>query len=284
MKAGRVSGPLALWLVTLALVAWLVRDAWRVRAGNQMLRASAPAARGVPASSASGEERAVPQEVSPLPELSAENLRAETQREIAARAVAEAQIAELEKRLPPREGEVLVSFGRIEQMAQRTAMVLRMGAIATAATATEAQQAEISANLPEFLGQLGELGAMENNPPEIARFQAATLRDILGLDAAATARATAFLETEFARLKIEGLTATFRPEKETAEWDRRRDAAMTEVAARLRPLLPAGHAQLPLLPGILSLGGGLRTEVKMNPDGHGSVRMTLPLMPRMLGM
>ena len=52
---------------------------------------------------------------------------------------------------------------------------------------------------------------------------------------------------------------------------------MTELAARLRPMLPENHAQLPQLPGILSLGGGLRTEVKLNPDGHGSMNATLPL-------
>ena len=117
----------------------------------------------------------------------------------------------------------------------------------------------------EFMGQLGELRAMENDPAEIARFHAATLREVLGLDDATAGRATAFLETEFARLKALQLTATFCPENEPADWYRRRDAAMTELAARLRPMLPANHAQLPLLPGILSLGGGLRTEVKFEP-------------------
>ena len=102
---------------------------------------------------------------------------------------------------------------------------------------------------------------------------------LLGLDDATSGRVTAFLETEFARLKAQQLTANFRPENEPGDWYRRRDAAMTELAARLRPLLPANHAQLPLLPGILSLGGGLRTEIKLNPDGHGTVNAMLPLFP-----
>jgi hypothetical protein len=132
----------------------------------------------------------------------------------------------------------------------------------------------------EFFGQLGELRALENDPREIARFQAATLREVLGLDDATSGRVSAFLEAEFARLKAQQLTANFRPENEPGDWYRRRDAAMTELAARLRPLLPANHAQLPLLPGILSLGGGLRTEVKLNPDGHGTVNAMLPLFPK----
>ena len=53
-------------------------------------------------------------------------------------------------------------------------------------------------------------------------------------------------------------------------------------ATRLRPLLPANLARLPLLPGIQSLGGGLRTEVKLNSDGHGTVNAVPPLFPTKL--
>ena len=61
-------------------------------------------------------------------------------------------------------------------------------------------------------------------------------------------RTSAFLEPEFARLKAQELTTSFRPENGPADWERRRDAAMTKLASRMRPLLPANHAQLPLLP------------------------------------
>jgi hypothetical protein len=220
----------------------------------------------------------------------AEALRDETRREIASREAAEAKIAELESRLPTRDGEVLTSFGRIEEMGRRAGKAVtflaRQAAAQTAAQKlggapvadldlTKDEQAAFA----EFFGQLGELRALENDPREIARFQATTLREVLGLDDATSKRVSAFLETEFARLKAQRLTANFRPENEPGDWYRHRDAAMTELAARLRPLLPANHAQLPLLPGILSLGGGLRTEVKLNPDGHGTVNAMLPLFP-----
>jgi hypothetical protein len=186
---------------------------------------------------------------------------------------------------------VLTSFGRIEEMGKRAGKAVtflaRQAAAQTAAQKPRGKPVtdldltkDEQAAFAEFFGQLGELRALENDPREIARFQATTLREVLDLDDATSGRVSAFLEAEFARLKAQQLTANFRPENEPGDWYRRRDAAMTELAARLRPLLPANHAQLPLLPGILSLGGGLRTEVKLNPDGHGTVNAMLPLFPK----
>ena len=54
---------------------------------------------------------------------------------------------------------------------------------------------------------------------------------------------------------------------------------MKDLASRMQPMLPADHPQTNLLPGVLSLGEGMRTTVKMNGDGHGSMNMTLPLFP-----
>ncbi len=283
MKSTRASGPFWLWPVTLAIVAWLAHSGWRLRSENESLRRAKAGARGADAPPAARPSDPGLPEDRPPEALRLEDLHAETQREIAAREAAEAKIAELEKHLPASDGEVVVSFGRIEQMGQRAAKAVtflsREAAKPQRGATPTTPSIEEQAALSEFFGQQSEMRAMENEPREIARFLAATLRDVLGLDAAATQRATAFLETEFARITDQKLTATFRPENEPAEWDRRRDATMTDLAARLRPLLPAPHAQLPLLPGILSLGGGLRPEVTMKADGHGSVRMTLPLFP-----
>jgi len=287
MKSTRTLGPLWLWPVTIIIVGWLARAGWHLRSENETLRAVAAAAGKVHASTGT---RATPEPINGQQEgtVRAEALRDETRREIASRAAAEAKIAELDSHLPTRGGEVLASFGRIEEMGKRAGKAVtifaRQAAAQTAAQkpgvkpVTDLTKDEQTA-FAAFLCQLGELRAVENDPLEIARFQAATLREVLGLDDATNGRVTAFLETEFARLKAQQLTANFRPENEPGDWYRRRDAAMTELAARLRPLLPANHAQLPLLPGILSLGGGLRTEIKLNPDGHGTVNAMLPLFP-----
>lgn len=288
-KSTRALGPIWLWPVTFVIVAWFARAGWHLRSENNSLRAAAATVGEVDASVAA---RAMPEAMNgqPAGRLSVEELRAEAQREIAARAVAEAKIAALNNRLPTRDGEVVVSFGRIEQMGQRAGnAVIVLARQATAQTAaqksgvtpvTDLTTNEQTAFL-EFISQLGELRAVENDPREIARFHVSTLREVFGLDEATAERASAFLEPEFARLKAQGLTASFRPENGPGDWDRRRDAAMTEIADRLRPLLPANHAQLPLLPGILSLGGGLRTEVKLKPDGHGTINARLPLFPNL---
>jgi hypothetical protein len=290
MKPKRTLGPLWLWPVTLIIVGWLARAGWHLRSENETLRTVAAAAGKVDASMGT---RSTPEPMNGLQEgtVRAEALRDETRREIASREAAEAKIAELESHLPTRDGEVLTSFGRIEEMGKRAGKAVtflaRQAAAQTAAQKPRGKPVtdldltkDEQAAFAEFFGQLGELRALENDPREIARFQAATLREVLGLDDATSGRVSAFLEAEFARLKAQQLTANFRPENEPGDWYRRRDAAMTELAARLRPLLPANHAQLPLLPGILSLGGGLRTEVKLNPDGHGTVNAMLPLFPK----
>ena len=287
MKSTRTLGPLWLWPVTLIIVGWLARAGWHLRSENETLRTVAAAAGKVDASTGT---RATPELINGQQEgpVRAEALRDETRREIASREAAEAKIAEIESRLPTRDGEVVSSFGRIEEMGQRAGKaVMTFARQAAAQTAAQKPGVEPVTDLTKdektafaaFLCHLGELRAVENDPHEIARFQAATLREVLGLDDATSGRVTAFLEAEFARLKAQQLTANFRPENEPGDWYCRRDAAITELAARLRPLLPANHAQLPLLPGILSLGGGPRTEVKLNPSGIDSVTMKLPLFP-----
>ena len=54
---------------------------------------------------------------------------------------------------------------------------------------------------------------------------------------------------------------------------------MKDLASRMQPMIPADHPQINLLPGVLSLGEGMRTTVKMNGDGHGRMNMMLPLLP-----
>ena len=46
---------------------------------------------------------------------------------------------------------------------------------------------------------------------------------------------------------------------------------MKDLASRMQPMLPADHPQINLLPGVLSLGEGMRTTVKMNGDDMASL-------------
>jgi len=233
MKSTRTLGPLWLWPVTIIIVGWVARAGWHLRSENETLRTVAAAAGKVDASMGT---RATPEPMNGQQEgtVRAEALGDETRREIASREAAEAKIAELESRLPTRDGEVLTSFGRIEEMGRRAGKAVtflaRQAAAQTAAQKPRGKPVtdldltkDEQAAFAEFFGQLGELRALENDPREIARFQAATLREVLGLDDATSGRVSAFLEAEFARLKAQQLTANFRPENEPGDWYRRRD-------------------------------------------------------------
>lgn len=196
------------------------------------------------------------------------------------REAAERKIEALQSRLPKREGEVLVSFGRIDQIGQRAAKAFGAWVASAAMTAKKPSsepvvhpaEADMAMN---FFAELGAISELEKVPVEIARFQAETLRVFLGLDAPTTQRVQTLLDREFARLQTLGLTANFRPAEDFADFDARRDAAMIEVAARLRPLLPGNDPKLKLLPALLSLGGGFR-PVPL-PNGQGVIMM-LPLL------
>jgi hypothetical protein len=273
-------GPVGLLLITTVAVGWLARHAWNLSAETEALRvASTEAAKADPCVPAAGSASA---EGAPAG-LRIEELRAQTEREVAMREAAEKRIELLQRRLPTQRGEVLASFGRIDQMGQRAAKcVVAMAA----AAATKKPRSESSPEDPaevemwtSFLADIGVISELEKEPGEIARFQVESLRVLLGLDAPTIQRVQAFLLREFSRLQTLSLTANFRPAEGFADFDARRDAAILEIAARLRPLLPGNDPKLALLPGVLSLGGGFRTEVKVGPDGHGTVDMRLPLFP-----
>jgi hypothetical protein len=239
-----------------------------------------------------------PTKVSAEPQDQLAELRKQLASETAQRIALEAKAAELATMLQTKEGDIVVSFGRVEQMGQASAKFVGLmssvfgknsatGKALTPEDLTPEQQQQMMEAVQKHIAQIPELQAMEDNAGEISRFHAATLREVFGLNAASATKAARFLEAEFARLKSDGLTVSQRPEADKAAWEKRRDAAMTDLASRMKPMLPANHPQLHLLhllPGLLSLGEGFRTTVKMNEDGHGSMIMGLPLFPPTPGL
>ena len=255
MRHLRPLGPAGFLLISTVAAGWLIRHAWNLSAEAQALRASGSATAEV--------DRGVPLASPPSADIAPgglriEDLLAQTEREVTMREAAEKKIEALQNRLPKQEGEVLASFGRIEQIGQRAANFF--GAmVASAATAAKKPRSESAPQDPaetemivNFFAELGAVSELEKEPVEIARFQVETLRVFLGLDAPTTQRVQTFLGREFARLQTLCLTANFRPAENFADFDARRDAAMIEVAARLRPLLPGNDQKLKLLPVLLS--------------------------------
>jgi hypothetical protein len=148
---------------------------------------------------------------------------------------------------------------------------------------TPEEQIQMMEAVQKHIAQIPELQRMEDDAGEISRYHAAALKEVFGLDAATANKAAKFLEAEFARLKSDGLTVSQRTEADKAAWEKRRDAAMNDLATRMKTMLPVNHPQLDLLPGLLSLGEGFRTSVVMKEDGHGSMNMTLPLFRKKPG-
>ena len=286
MTTSRLNRPLILVPVTAVIIGLLSYAGWRLHSENNSLRA---ALAGLPSST--GKMSA--DNAAPLPPAKDEaetnarlaELRGQLAHETATRTAMEAKAAELAATLPTKEDDVLVSFGRIEQMGQKSAKLIGLFAsengkkMMTGKDLSPDEQQQMIDTLQKHLVQIPELQRMEDNAREMSNYLASALKEIYGLDAAASGKTVKFLEAEFTRLKAEGLTVSQRTEADKVSWETRRDAAMKDLASRMQPMLPADHPQINLLPGVLSLGEGMRTTVKMNGDGHGSMNMTLPLFP-----
>lgn len=286
MKISWLNRPQVLVPVTTAIIGLLAYSGWNLRSENNVLRAVQA---GVPSSLG---EKPASRAAPPPPardeaEASARlaELREQLALETAKRAAMEAKAGDLAAMLPTKEDELVVSFGRIEQMGQKSAKLIGLFVgesgkkMMTGKHLSPEEQQQMMDALQKHLVQIPELQRMEDDAREISRYHASALKEIYGLDAAASKQAAAFLEAEFARMKSEGITFSQRTEADKAAWETRRDAAMKDVALRMQPMLPANHPSLDLLPGVLNLGEGMRTTVKMNGDGHGSVNMALPLFP-----
>jgi hypothetical protein len=294
MKFSPLSRPSLVLPAAIGIAALLACCGWRLYSENEALREAQehpqalaenvqPQSRSMPSAPAKDEAAA---------RARLAELRAELDKETAARTALEAKAAELAATLPTKEDDITVSFGRIEQMGQTSADLVRLftsdafkKAAAGKAGAIDIPDDELRQMMSAFqkhMGQVPELQRMEDDSKEIARYHSALLKDIYGLDEAAATKVAAFLETEFAKLKAAGLTVSQRTAEDKASWETQREAAMKDLAGRVQPMLPPSHEQLSLLPGLLNLGEGMRTKVEVRKDGlGGATMMTLPLFPTM---
>jgi hypothetical protein len=284
MKIAPIARPLWIALAGLCAVGILGSTTWTLHRENGRLRAE-HAARRTASSGAKSDEPAA--SVSPMATDSKARLaelREQIARETAARTTAETRVAKLARQLTAKDGEITVSFGRIEEMGQQGARLARFlaksveGKAPPVGASDPTYETEAKELFGKFVEQLPELSEMENRPSEIARYLASVLGEFYTLGDAPSHSLTPLLETEFKRLKALELNATHRPSSDPSEWDRRRDAAVTELAARVRTLLPADREHLDMLPGLLDLGRGLRSEVQINPDGRSVMLFKLPLL------
>ncbi len=228
MKRSLLNRPVFVLPIAFEIAALLARTGWRLHSENELLRAAR-------AQAPSLSQSAIPQSASTPPPASKDEtsartrlaeLRAELEKETAARTAMETKATELAAKLPTKEGDIVVSFGRIEQMGQASAKLVRIFTsdafrkLTTgkpdAGELPEEQQREMMDAFQKHLGQIPELQRMEDNPGKIARYQAALLQDVYGLDEATARKVNTMLEAEFAKLKASGLTVSQRTEAEKA--------------------------------------------------------------------
>lgn len=123
-----------------------------------------------------------------------------------------------------------------------------------------------------------EISSFEEDPSEIAAFQASSLRSVLGLNSAQTKQVEALVKNHFTTMKTAGLTYA---SHDIPGWRERREASLTQLMWQLRPLVPANMAQPSILSQIVNAGGGATLPVGAPPDastgGKDDLNLPTPL-------
>ena len=213
------------------------------------------------------EARTIPAaQASPLPPSPAHaNLIAETRVELARVEAkiksAEARAAELASFKTRANDELVVSLGSVEAMAKTFGTTLRQltelrDAARGKQTSLEPEKREamvrdIQTKMSEFFTLLRELPRLERDPARAARFYATMLAETGEFDTATRDKLEPVLQAWIKQLQRDSLALPQRPPIEqkdaTAEWDKRRIAAMQEISKQLEALVPpekAGRASL----------------------------------------
>jgi hypothetical protein len=196
-----------------------------------------------------------------------------------------AQKANLESKLPPvAKDDIVVSFGRIRDMAAEVGEIARLGKQVMSREKKEATPEEnqkLMASIVKIMAWMPEIAGFEDTPTEISCLQAGTIAKAFDLNSATAARVDQIIRDHFTQMNAMGITAA---SQDRPSWRDQRSASITQLMWKLRPLLPADSSAIRSLPFILNLGAGLERHINMTVDekgeSHGSVSMTLPNWPR----
>jgi hypothetical protein len=205
------------------------------------------------------------------------SLEEEIQTEELALAALRKETAALAARLPSAaEDDVIVSFGRIEDMARETGVTVRdlIGAV----TSNSPGSVDLQNTVLQWMrvkGRVPEIQSFERHPGEIARFQSHALQQALDLSPAAEAAMKPLIEDAFARMAEEGLTASQRPETEPESWIAQRSRALQDLMIQLRPHIPHSDsmAARQALTMVLNLGAGMETTQHLHSPNQATLTM-----------
>ncbi len=191
---------------------------------------------------------------------------------VARRAQEDAQtaLAETQAKVKRLEEEVVVSHGKIEDLAR--SMMKKLIPMMEAAAALEeldasartAKEAELSATMAADLMSLMPLQKLvlklEDRPADVAHYFAIALEEAIKLPAALRPRIESTLLADFDRLKNDSLIYSLRPKENAESWIARRAAASAEMETHVKALLPPEARNHPIFENSEGLLNGLSIE------------------------
>jgi hypothetical protein len=269
-------------VIALAAIVWLVRGHDETLALEAALAArraelavAQPLADSTAADAAEAEARALSETVAKRKE----ELEAAAK---AAKAL-EAETAALTAKLPPDlAGAYTDSFGKITDMGREIGDMFKVISSLNTLGKDAFKEGDPAAEdfaktYMKVFSWAAEISAFEEEPAEIATFQASSLRSALGLDNAQTKQVETLVKNHFATMKTAGLTYAGR---ETPGWRERREASLTQLLWQLRPFVPANMAQPSILSQIVNAGGGAALPIATPPPAagdKGEIKLLSPL-------
>lgn len=170
---------------------------------------------------------------------------------------AESELLAVRQQVDQIQEEVLVSFGKSEDLARQVAAKIEPMARLEAAKAElkknpkdprfEELAKEFGKSMPDLMALGSQIALLEDNPTQYARFNSTLYGEVLGLDTPTRQRLEAILLPAFEQLQREGLSIRNRPQQKPEEWLRRRDEFEQSLSRGVQAVLPAAAKQHPLL-------------------------------------
>ena len=203
-----------------------------------------------PSEKPAAERRAPPAKV----DGQVQQLQGQLAREESARERAEEEAAALRKKIAPLEGNVVVSFGTVEEMGKRAGTLLpalselqalRSRDPASLTPAEKKRFLELQRDHAQLLGALPEITHFQDNPLEYGRFFSSMLQQAAGLTDEQAGEVNAYMLDRGTMMNQLGLNSAKKPSDGTLEdaWEKKRDEFNEETAEGLKGLMPAGAAQ-----------------------------------------
>lgn|GEM_PF-3625480 len=185
---------------------------------------------------------------------------------------------ELVAQIPCMGDEILMSFGRPEDMGEEIGEIL---GFPWAMTGDVWDGGEVEGSFLKMVAWSAEIKTLEARPQEIAALHSGALATLFEFTPDEQARVGEMVEERFAEMVEGGLTAVSMPDDAVAlkEWKARRSMALAGLMHEIRPFVSGGDPGLVarVLPAVLNVGVGMeRRPAQAGSDG---VTMGFPDWP-----